>query len=57
MSLNITTCSAINLLAGVAFFVGSTLFLPALAAYSTMGVYCFMAGSLLLIIETLRGMG
>lgn len=44
----------INLLASLSFLCGSTLFLPQLSAHATIGVYLFMLGSVLMLIDTLR---
>ncbi|MFS1701752.1 YrhK family protein [Alteromonas sp. AMM-1] len=39
--------------ASLCFLFGSTLFLPQLANFATIGVYLFMLGSLLMLIDTL----
>ncbi len=44
----------INLIASLAFLFGSTLFLPQFSDYATIGVYLFMLGSALMLIDTLR---
>ncbi len=36
------------------FFWGSTLFLPAFSKFATAGVWLFMAGSLLMLFDTLN---
>lgn len=43
-----------NLLAGMAFLSGSTLFLPIFHAFASLGVYLFMLGSTLMILDTLQ---
>ncbi|GEA06562.1 hypothetical protein KUL42_13230 [Alteromonas sp. KUL42] len=41
----------LGVLASLCFFFGSSLFLPALANYATIGVWLFMAGSALMFID------
>lgn len=43
----------LSILASLAFFVGSTLFLPVFADYSTVGVWAFMTGSALMLVDVL----
>ncbi|RUR30621.1 YrhK family protein [Vreelandella nanhaiensis] len=38
----------LGILSSLCFFFGSFLFLPAFAAYATAGVWCFVAGSLIM---------
>lgn len=44
----------LGVLSSLSFFVGSTLFLPALAQYATFGVWLFMTGSALMLIDIVR---
>lgn len=44
----------INLLASLSFLSGSTLFLPQFSDYTTIGVYLFMLGSVLMFIDVVR---
>lgn len=44
----------LGVLASLSFFVGSTLFLPALAQYAIFGVWLFMTGSALMLIDIVR---
>lgn len=41
----------LGILASLCFFFGSSLFLPVFAAYATVGVWLFMAGSALMFLE------
>ena len=41
-------------LACVCFFIGSSLFLPEFAEHATIGVWLFMCGSLLMLVDTLK---
>jgi hypothetical protein len=43
----------LGLAGNVAFLVGSVLFLPALEAYKTLGVWLFIAGAALMAIGSL----
>ncbi|AFT78837.1 hypothetical protein AMBLS11_11300 [Alteromonas macleodii str. 'Black Sea 11'] len=43
----------LSVAACLCFFWGSTLFLPAFSLYATVGVWLFMAGSLLMLFDTL----
>lgn len=43
----------LSVAACLCFFWGSTLFLPAFSLYATVGVWLFMAGSLLMLVDTL----
>lgn len=40
----------LGLLSSLFFFFGSLLFLPAFASYATVGVWCFVMGSLIMFI-------
>ncbi|MDQ7733556.1 YrhK family protein [Halomonas sp. SpR1] len=40
----------LGLLSSLFFFFGSLLFLPAFAIYATVGVWCFVMGSLIMFI-------
>lgn len=40
----------LGILSSLCFFFGSFLFLPAFSAYATTGVWCFVAGSLIMFI-------
>tara|TARA_R100000353_G_scaffold89041_2_gene65910 strand:- start:1856 stop:2062 length:207 start_codon:yes stop_codon:yes gene_type:complete len=40
----------LGLLSSLFFFFGSLLFLPAFANYATVGVWCFVMGSLIMFI-------
>lgn len=41
------------IIASLCFLSGSTLFLPQVVNYATVGVYLFMLGSLLMLVDTL----
>lgn len=41
-------------LACLCFFIGSSLFLPQFAEHATTGVWLFMCGSLLMLVDTLN---
>ena len=43
-----------NLAASLAFFFGSTMFLPQFSQFATTGVYLFMLGSALMFIDATR---
>ncbi|QJR81282.1 YrhK family protein [Alteromonas pelagimontana] len=47
--------NGINILASLAFFFGSALFLPRFAQYATVGVWLFMTGSLLMFVVSVCG--
>ncbi|WP_386078224.1 YrhK family protein [Vreelandella sp. F11] len=40
----------LGLLSSLFFFFGSLLFLPAFVSYATVGVWCFVMGSLIMFI-------
>lgn len=40
----------LGLLSSLCFFFGSLLFLPAFSSYATVGVWCFVMGSLIMFI-------
>ncbi len=40
----------LGLLSSLCFFIGSLLFLPTSAIYATIGVWCFVMGSLIMFI-------
>lgn len=40
----------LGIVSSLCFFFGSFLFLPMLAAYATLGVWCFVAGSLIMFV-------
>nr|WP_074398476.1 MULTISPECIES: YrhK family protein [unclassified Halomonas] len=40
----------LGILSSLCFFFGSFLFLPMFAVYATLGVWCFIAGSLIMFI-------
>lgn len=44
---------SLGLTGNIAFFVGSILFLPALEAYKTLGVWLFIVGAFLMTIGSL----
>ncbi|MGO2008773.1 YrhK family protein [Vreelandella alkaliphila] len=50
----------LGLLSSLCFFFGSLLFLPSGAIYATVGVWCFVMGSLIMFIiyaMSIRSMG
>lgn len=47
--------NVIGLVASLAFFIGSTLFLPQFSRFATTGVYLFMLGSSLMLFYSVRG--
>lgn len=44
----------LGVIASLAFFFGSMLFLPTFAEYATIGVWLFMTGSVLMLIDTVK---
>ena len=44
----------LSIVASLAFFFGSMLFLPTFAEFATIGVWLFMTGSALMFIDTVR---
>ncbi|GFZ77545.1 hypothetical protein GCM10011403_20830 [Pseudohongiella nitratireducens] len=44
--------NGLGVVSSLAFFFGSMLFLPHFADYATAGVWLFMAGSVLMFVDT-----